>query len=81
MSSVLQPLVVRIRSVPSSHWEDLARLAGCAKTLPRKLASGDRANPRVQTIQPLLDYFERVDKGQAVLPHSRADDAEVRDAA
>lgn len=71
MSSLLHPLVARIRAIPSAQWEDLARMAGCAKSLPRKLACGDRANPRVQTIQPLVDYFARVDRGEAALPGPR----------
>lgn len=50
------------------HWEAIAKEAGCAKTLPRKLASRDRSNPTVQTIQPLLDYFDAVDKGLRRLP-------------
>lgn len=67
MSSILQPLVDRLRSIPSKQWEDVARAAGCAKTLPRKLATGDRVNPGVQTIQPLIDLFARIDKGEVSL--------------
>lgn len=64
MSDVLQALVRRIRAIPSAQWESLAREAGCAVTLPRKLAYGDRANPRIQTIQPLLTHFARLDSGE-----------------
>ena len=68
MSSILQPLVTRLRTIPSTKWEAVAEAAGVAKTLPRKIATGDRANPGVQTIQPLIDYFERIDRGEARLP-------------
>lgn len=68
MSTILQPLVTRLRAIPSARWEAIAEAAGVAKTLPRKIATGDRANPGVQTIQPLLDYFKRVDEGLAQLP-------------
>lgn len=68
MSTILQPLVARLRAIPSTKWEAVAEAAGVAKTLPRKIATGDRANPGVQTIQPLLDYFQRVDAGTAQLP-------------
>lgn len=68
MSSILQPLVARLRTVPSTKWEAIAEAAGVAKTLPRKIATGDRSNPGVQTIQPLIDYFQRVDDGLAELP-------------
>ena len=70
MSSILLPLVDRLRSIPSKQWEEVARAAGCAKTLPRKLATGDRTNPGVQTIQPLIDFFAAVDRGEAALPGS-----------
>lgn len=68
MSTILQPLVARLRTIPSIRWEAVAEAAGVAKTLPRKLATGDRPNPGVQTIQPLIDYFQRVDDGTAQLP-------------
>jgi hypothetical protein len=29
---------------------------------------GERSNPRVQTIQPLLDYFAAIDRGERELP-------------
>ena len=41
---------------------------GVAKTLPRKLAYGDRENPGVQTVQPLLDYFHRQEDKEAIQP-------------
>lgn len=69
MSSILSPIVDRLRAVPSKHWEDIAQMAGCAKTLPRKIATGDRINPGVQTIQPLVDFFAAVDRGDVVLPY------------
>lgn len=68
MSSILSHIVARLRSVPSAHWESIAAAAGVAKTLPRKLATGDRENPKVQTIQPLIDYFSRVDRGEVSYP-------------
>lgn len=68
MSTILDPLVERLRSVPSSSWEAIAEAAGCAKTLPRKLATRDRTNPGVQTIQPLVDFFAKVDRGEAQMP-------------
>ncbi|MGP1685378.1 MAG: hypothetical protein ACTS8S_23890 [Giesbergeria sp.] len=36
--------------------------------LLRKLAYGDRDNPGVQTIQPLLSFFQAVDAGERELP-------------
>jgi type II secretory pathway component PulJ len=34
----------------------------------RKFVYGSRENPRVQTIQPLLDFFAAVDRGDRELP-------------
>lgn len=34
----------------------------------RKLAYGDRDNPGVKNVQPLLDYFQAVDRGERTLP-------------
>lgn len=68
MSTILEPLVQRLRALPSASWEAIAREAGCAKTLPRKIATRDRDNPGVQTIQPLIDYFAAVDRGERALP-------------
>ena len=37
----------------------------------RKFVYGSRENPRVGTIQPLLDYFAAVDRGEIALPTNR----------
>lgn len=68
MSSILDPLVDRLRAIPSTFWEVIAQEAGVAKSLPRKLAARDRENPKVNTIQPLVDYFDAVDRGERALP-------------
>lgn len=57
-----------LREAGSSRWEAIAAEAGCAKTLPRKIAFNDRDNPGVQTIQPLLDFFDAVERGEKRLP-------------
>jgi hypothetical protein len=74
MSTILDPLVERLRAIPSSLWEQIAQEAGCALSLPRKLAARDRDNPRVQTIQPLVDYFADVDAGRRQLPNPDQND-------
>lgn len=56
---ILNKLRNDIRSIPPAEWERIAAEAGVAKTLPRKLVYGDRPNPGVQTIQPLIDFFHR----------------------
>lgn len=34
----------------------------------RKLAYGDRENPGLKSIQPLLDYFHEIERGERELP-------------
>lgn len=68
MEPVLDELKRRLRAAGPGCWEPIAAASGVAKTLPRKLVYGDRLNPGVQTIQPLLDYFAAVDRGEQRLP-------------
>jgi hypothetical protein len=41
-------------------------------SLLRKVAYGDRENPGVNTVQPLLDYFAAVKRGEKTLPDVKA---------
>lgn len=68
MESIIQFLERRLKEAGPARWEAIAEIAGVAKTLPRKIAYGDRENPGVQTVQPLLDFFQAVDRGEVELP-------------
>ena len=72
MEPIIDYLQRRLREAGPSRWEAIAAASGIAKTLPRKLAYGDRENPGVATIQPLLDFFNRVDSGLCDLPAPQA---------
>lgn len=61
----------KLREAGSARWETIAGEAGVAKTLPRKIAYDDRENPGVAKIQPLLDYFGQVDRGERDLPEPK----------
>lgn len=76
MSTILTPLVARLRQFNQAQLEAIAEQSGVAKTLPRKLACGDRTNPTVQTIEPLIAFFEDVDSGKRSLPFAPAKPAE-----
>lgn len=69
MESIIEYLKRKLKDVGPSRWELIADAAGVAKTLPRKLAyDTTRENPGVQTIQPLIDYFNAVERGERELP-------------
>jgi hypothetical protein len=56
---IIETLRKNLRSVPPSEWERIAAECGVARTLPRKIAYGDRMNPGVMTVQPLIDWFKQ----------------------
>jgi hypothetical protein len=68
MESIIDYLKRKLREAGPARWEAIAAAAGVAKTLPRKIAYDDRENPGVATIQPLLDYFGKVERGEVDLP-------------
>ena len=68
MESIVDYLKRQLIAAGSPRWEAIAAECGIAKTLPRKIAYGDRENPGVQTVQPLLDFFREVDSGARGLP-------------
>jgi hypothetical protein len=79
MESTLEFLKRHLRAAGPDRWEAIAQDTGVAKTLPRKVAYGDRPNPGIQTVQPLVDYFLQVDRGQRVLPQKRSDRAAAKE--
>lgn len=58
----------RLRDAGASRFTSIASAAGVTDSFIRKFVYGSRENPRIQTIQPLLDYFARVDRGEITLP-------------
>lgn len=68
MTTILAPIVERLKAAGPTRWEPIADRAGVARSLPRKLVYGDRANPTVGTIQPLIDFFAAVDRGEETIP-------------
>jgi len=68
MEPIIDYLKRRLRDAGAARWEAIAHVSGVAKTLPRKIAYGDRDNPGVATVQPLLDFFGAVDRGEVEMP-------------
>lgn len=69
----------RLREAGASKFEPIAAHTGVAVSFIRKFVYGSRENPRIQTIQPLIDLFGAVDRGEldiASLPVTPAQQAE-----
>jgi len=73
-------LLRKLTDAGTARFESIAREATLYAGLPedsedrvrvsfvRKFFYGDRPDPRVGTIEPLLNYFRAVDRGERVLP-------------
>lgn len=58
-----------LKDAGSSRWEAIAESAGVSKSLPRKIVYERKEHgPGVLTVQPLIDYFQAVDRGERELP-------------
>ena len=68
MEPIIDYLKRKLKDAGPGRWEAIAAECGVAKTLPRKIAYDDRDNPGVQTIQPLLDFFLSMDRGEVDWP-------------
>lgn len=53
----------RLREAGPARFDAIAEVSGVTPSFIRKFVYGSRENPRVQTVQPLLDYFEAEDRG------------------
>lgn len=76
MEPVIEYLRRKLKEAGAASWpaiaetvsKDLTEERKIGSALLRKIAYGDRDNPGVQTIQPLLDYFADVERGERTLP-------------
>lgn len=73
MESMISFVRRKLKEVGSRRFSAIAREAGVADSLPRKLATGERDNPRIRTIEPLVDYFLAVESGERQLPPDESD--------
>lgn len=58
----------RLREAGANRFDAIAEKTGVTGSFIRKFVYGSRENPRVQTVQPLIDFFAAVDRGEAELP-------------
>jgi hypothetical protein len=75
MELIIDYLKRRLREVGPPRWEAIAADCGVAKTLPRKIVYGDRENPGVGTIQPLVTFFHDFDAGTRAMPEPATEQA------
>lgn len=71
MEAIIDYLKRNLRAAGCANLEAIAKAAGVAKSLPRKIAYNNRKNPGVQTVQPLLDYFHRLEAEQQKKPEGQ----------
>lgn len=57
MSIILEPLIGKLKQAGSSKWEQIAKDVGVERHLPKKLVYGERKNPTIKCIEPLIEYF------------------------
>lgn len=83
METIIEYLKRNLRTAGPKRWPAIAAQVNAAlssddrvsESFMRKLAYGDRENPGVKNVQPLLDYFQAIDLGGFVLPPEPADAA------
>jgi hypothetical protein len=68
MEPITAYLVRHLRAAGPRRFAAISQATGVSPYLLPKLMYGERSNPRVQTIQPLLDYFAAIDRGERELP-------------
>lgn len=81
METIIDYLKRHLRSAGPRLWPAIAADVNASipaddrvsESFMRKLAYGDRENPGVKNVQPLLDYFQAVDRGERVLPTEPAE--------
>ena len=80
--TILAYLVRNLRAAGAGRWPAIAarvstEQAPISEHLLRKIAYGDRENPTLEKVQPLLDFFRGVEAGQASLPEAESTSREA----
>lgn len=68
MQPIIEYLQTKLREAGPRRFASIAADTGVSESLLPKIAYGMRDNPRVQTIQPLINYFNAIDRGERQLP-------------
>ena len=73
MEPILDYVKRKLRDAGPQLWPAIAADTGCSVHTMRKVAYNDIENPGVLTMQPLLDLFQAVDRGERKLPAPTAE--------
>ena len=68
----IEPITIylkrKLKDAGAARFDAIADEAGVNASFIRKFFYGSRENPRVQTVQPLIDFFRSVERGEKHLP-------------
>jgi transcriptional regulator with XRE-family HTH domain len=68
MDSILGYVRGRLRAISRRVWPQIAEECGLPLGTLAKIATGERHNPTLSTIEPLYRYFRELDRGDRQLP-------------
>lgn len=57
--TLLQQVKSQLRAAGPQAWKSIAEATGVKESALRKMAYGDRKNPRLSNLEPVLKYFEK----------------------
>lgn len=72
MEPIMSYLKRRLNEIGPAARDLVADECGCSRSILRKIAYGDRDNCQVNSIQPVLDLLQAVDRGERDLFLSKA---------
>lgn len=85
MESIIDYLKRNLREAGHRLWPAIASEVNAelvdadrvSEHLLRKIAYGDRVNPGVKSVQPLINYFQAIERGERQLPPAPEPSKEV----
>lgn len=75
VETIMDYLLRRLRPLTARQRAAIEQQLGLSKGLTTKILCGERDNPRIGTVQPLIDFFRAVDSGTTSLPAAQAMEA------
>ncbi len=66
--SILQKLVLDLRAATRGRWAAIAEATEVPEDTIRKIAYGDTTDPKLSTVEPLIEYFDSIKRKRIKLP-------------